>query len=274
MSTTIMAQCWPLQMPPTQKAVLISLADNANDQGSCWPSIPTICQRTCFSERAVQNAIQWLEAHGVVLADRSNGRHTRYMLTPAAYAPPQHVHPRTSDTTAADAPAQQVRQTPAGDAPHPRSRCTQPPQQVPSNRQEPSSNRQGNRQSARVTPATTADRFAEFWTAYPNKTAKPQCLAKWKAKHLDAIADRILADVAKKAAQDRRWLDGFVPNPLTYLNQERWNDPVQPRPGAAGSPPTTGKQTALEQSNRSAAEAWARGQGSADPIEEESHAGV
>ncbi|MBO9766490.1 MULTISPECIES: helix-turn-helix domain-containing protein [Xanthomonas] len=85
MSTLIMSQCWPMQMPPTPKAVLISLADNANDQGHCWPSIPTIAERTCFSERAVQSAIRWLEGNGVLTTDRSNGRHTRYWLTPGSF---------------------------------------------------------------------------------------------------------------------------------------------------------------------------------------------
>jgi hypothetical protein len=140
MSTTVMAACWPLQMPPTPKAVLVSLADNANDHGECWPSISKISERTCFSERAVQNAIQWLELHGALLADRSNGRHTRYAVVPDRFAPPQQMHPRTTCTPAADS------KTPAADAPHPRSRCVAPPQEVPSNRKEPSLNRKSNRQ--------------------------------------------------------------------------------------------------------------------------------
>lgn len=84
------------------------------------------------------------------------------------------------------------------------------------------------------------DLFAEFWSAYPAKTAKPQCRAKWQSKNLDALADLILADVASKRASDRRWLDGYIPNPLTYLNQRRWEDPVQTRqrPAATnGKPP-------------------------------------
>lgn len=82
MSTRIMALCWPLRMPPTAKSVLISLADNANDSGYCWPSIETICERTCFSRRAVIDAIHWLEAEKYVTADRSNGRKTAYWVTP------------------------------------------------------------------------------------------------------------------------------------------------------------------------------------------------
>lgn len=80
-----MGQCWPLQMPPTPKAVLISLADNANDHGDCYPSIPTICERTCLGRTAVIDAIKWLEQHGAVVANRSGGRHTTYRVTPKAF---------------------------------------------------------------------------------------------------------------------------------------------------------------------------------------------
>ncbi len=121
-----MSACWGLTMPPTAKSVLISLADNANDEGYCWPSISTIAERTCFSERAVQNAIKWLEDAGLLKANRDNGRHTTYVVTPAGYAPPQDMHPAAG----ASPPPQQVRQPP--------QEIPKPPQQVPSNRNKPS----------------------------------------------------------------------------------------------------------------------------------------
>ncbi|PMQ04189.1 hypothetical protein DyAD56_15990 [Dyella sp. AD56] len=92
MSTMIMAQCWPLQMPPTPKAVLISLADNANDQGYCWPSLTTICERTCFGRTAVIDAIKWLEKYKAVKADRTDRYKTTYNVTPAAFAAGELVH--------------------------------------------------------------------------------------------------------------------------------------------------------------------------------------
>ena len=58
MSTHILSACWALSgMSSTQKLVLISLADQANDDGVCWPSVPTACGssglfcrwRGCFS---------------------------------------------------------------------------------------------------------------------------------------------------------------------------------------------------------------------------------
>ena len=120
MSTVIMAQCWPLQgMTPAQKAVLISIADNANDDGVGWPSVPYIAMRTCLSDRAVQNAIKWLISVGLLSAQERNGRSTVYTVTPAAYSPPQEMRgadkdetPALNDTTPADAAP-----TPAASAP-------------------------------------------------------------------------------------------------------------------------------------------------------------
>lgn len=85
MSTIIMAACWPLQMSSTQKAVLISLADQANDEGVCWPSVGTIAERTCMSERAVQDALKWLEGQSAVQRERRNQRSTVYIVTPKAF---------------------------------------------------------------------------------------------------------------------------------------------------------------------------------------------
>lgn len=66
MSTIVMAACWPLALPPAEKAVLISLADQANDDGECWPSVPTMSRRTCLGERTVQRALRELEDKGLL----------------------------------------------------------------------------------------------------------------------------------------------------------------------------------------------------------------
>lgn len=114
MSTIIMSACWPLQgMSPAQKAVLISLADQANDQGVCWPAVDSIATRCCLSKRAVQQAIKWLRGAGIVSVEERQGRSTMYSVTPAAYAPPQEMHPSSKCTPAGNAP------TPADAAPPP-----------------------------------------------------------------------------------------------------------------------------------------------------------
>ena len=244
MSTIIMSQCWPLQISPTAKAVLISLADNANDQGHCWPSLSTIAMRTCFSERAVQNGIKWLEEHGLVKANRSNGRHTTYVVTPNGFQPPQEMHglvdanPSTSFTPEADAPPQQMRHTPAADAGDPRTTCVTPPQEVPTNRHrtvnEPSKNRQtGSAEKPKTTKPKTAPAMAEgfdrFWTVYPRKDGKQDALKAWqKIKPDEALQAKIL-QALEAVKQTQQWLkDGgqFIPHGATWLNKKRWQDEI------------------------------------------------
>jgi len=106
-------------MPPTPKSVLISLADNANDHGECFPSVTTICARTCLSERAVQEAVAWLERHGALRRNMRTGRSTTYAVCPAAYDPPQQAHPRATRTPAAGAPSPRSRRTPPPHVAHP-----------------------------------------------------------------------------------------------------------------------------------------------------------
>lgn len=95
-----MGLCWPLRLPPTAKAVLIAMADFANEAGECWPSMTTLADRTCLAVRSVIRAIKELEAFGVVRAARSNGRHTSYLITPDAYTQPvTERHQCTTVTT-------------------------------------------------------------------------------------------------------------------------------------------------------------------------------
>ncbi|NKI97554.1 helix-turn-helix domain-containing protein [Rhizobacter sp. SG703] len=138
MSTLVMAACWPLAMPPTPKAVLISLADQANDQGVCWPSIDTITVRTCFGERAVRNAIRWLETAGLVKVEIGAMKANRYTVTPrgngreqaaprrtpAPDAPGSKCPPTHLTTPAPRAPRHEM--PPAPDAAYPARGAAQP----------------------------------------------------------------------------------------------------------------------------------------------------
>lgn len=116
MSTRIISACWDFQMSPVQKAVLISLADQANDDGVCWPSADTISTRTCLSERAIRNAMGWLESVGLLKRSARNGRSTVYCITPANFNPESTPAPRAA---------------PASDAPHPGMTCPPPRQEMP-----------------------------------------------------------------------------------------------------------------------------------------------
>jgi len=99
----------------------------------------------------------------------------------------------------------------------------------------------------------TADRFEEFWQAYPNtprRVAKKKCRERWRSRKLDQIADQIIDHVlAMKKTQ--QWLDGFEPGPMTYINQSRWEDgvPEERATNQRAYGQQLNRQEALEQRN-------------------------
>lgn len=68
--------------------------------------------------------------------------------------------------------------------------------------------------------------FSEFWKQWPSgyKTGKKICLEYWKRHNLKEKAHQIASDVARRKEMDTRWGNGYIPNPITYLRQERWDD--------------------------------------------------
>jgi len=73
----------------------------------------------------------------------------------------------------------------------------------------------------------TPSAFDRFWKAYPKKVKRKTAEEIWRRKRLDPRIDQLIADVTLRLASDSRWQGGYVPDPTTYLNQERWNDELQ-----------------------------------------------
>ncbi len=54
--------------------VLLALADWANDEGWCWPSMAAIARKARLSERQVYRIVDELESDGVVQRKKGGGR--------------------------------------------------------------------------------------------------------------------------------------------------------------------------------------------------------
>jgi len=70
--------------------------------------------------------------------------------------------------------------------------------------------------------------FEDFWTAWPKsvrKGAKSECLKKWQKYYCDSCAEQIIKHVEwmKTTDQWRKDNGAFIPAPLVYLNQQRWD---------------------------------------------------
>ncbi|WP_121493258.1 helix-turn-helix domain-containing protein [Pseudomonas aeruginosa] len=190
MSTIIMSACWPLQgLTPAQKAVLISLADNANDEGVCWPSVAKIAERTCLSERAVQQAIKVLNECRVLSIEARQGRSTMFTVTPAAFAPPQKVHPRRKCTPAGSVP------TPADAAP----RTVIEPTREPSGEPSPLPTRSGPaagealQEACRSVWAAYRAAYEARWSVQPVRNAKVNSQVKQLVAALGSEAPAVAA---------------------------------------------------------------------------------
>lgn len=108
MSIKLLSAAWDLSIGSTEKMVLMSLCDFANDSGVCWPSVATICRKTSKSERTVQNALKWLKDNGFYSLEGYNGVTPKYVLDPRKICTPAEI-----------APPQKSTQTPAKSAPKP-----------------------------------------------------------------------------------------------------------------------------------------------------------
>ncbi len=76
MSIKLMGQVWDdVTVGGSELLVLLSLADHANDDGICWPSIPRLAMRARLSERQTQRVLHKLEELGhIEVLTKGDGR--------------------------------------------------------------------------------------------------------------------------------------------------------------------------------------------------------
>ena len=111
MSIKLMTAVWErIDLTSTQKLVLLALADWANDDGLCWPSIDRVAVKSSLKRRAVQMTIRSLEESGFLRREELVGRGNKYWVS----IPVQNMHPCITDTP----PAHEMHPTRASDAPN------------------------------------------------------------------------------------------------------------------------------------------------------------
>lgn len=62
-----------------------------------------------------------------------------------------------------------------------------------------------------------------FWQHYPLKVGKKDAKRAWdRAKDKPTI--EAILEAIRRSERSKRWAEGYVPNPATWLNQGRWDD--------------------------------------------------
>lgn len=97
MSIKLMTKVWD-ESPFEQTTLLIHLclADHANEDGYCWPSIPRLAARARCSDRWARDVIKELTEAGYLERDVRSGKSTMYRLVFPVAPEPEATPAETS----------------------------------------------------------------------------------------------------------------------------------------------------------------------------------
>lgn len=224
MSNSILNWAFRLPITGAHKAVLVALADHANDRGECFPSIARLELWTGLKDRAIRNAIAWLEAQNLIARTTKIGTVTEYKL----HAEVEYTPARDAEVTASNA-----QQTPASGAATPAFGANPPRHLVPKT---PASGAARTLKNPQREPPITQracaraaqpDGFAEFWAAYPRKVGKGQAERAFRTATKGTPAATITAALLAYPFDLSR--PQFIPHASTWLNGQRWLDQIDTR---------------------------------------------
>lgn len=117
MSIKLMAAAWELDIPATEKMVLLCLCDHANHVGVCWPGAEGLAKRCSFTDRTVRKAILWLEENGWIAIQKRAGKVSTYQIDPGSKFTPE---PNSA------LPRKEIPDTPEGDSDEPSRTIIEP----------------------------------------------------------------------------------------------------------------------------------------------------
>ena len=198
------------KLPATTKHVLMVISCHMNDMGEgCYPSTKRIAEFASLSERSVCTHIEdagkagWLEVKTHGYSGQGWARHEYLPLWPEGT---------------------EFNSAPSAERTEPRAQGAEPDDEKALKDVQ----RNISVEIPKEQHTQRACRFDELWNIYPRKVARSLCLGVWRRRHLDEKADEVVAGAKLWIASDQ-WKRGVIPNPSTFLNQERWKD-IPPAP--------------------------------------------
>jgi len=162
-SVAAITAAWKVDCEPTQKLVLLALADHANDETwKCWPSLGHLHKKTGLNRRTVSRAIKALIDSGLIGRINRGRESTVYQLNVASWG---HETPRGTEPLGAESHKGRGDMPPGVGATCPQGRGDMPHEPSGNRQEEPSGNRHGR--------AKSAHRLPEGWE--PTEEVRQQC---------------------------------------------------------------------------------------------------
>lgn len=238
---SVEAITWALRQPIPQsstKFVLVVLANcSSADSGLAWPSIAYLASATGQDRKTVVANLARLQEWGLIEDTGKRAGTTKQIVMyriicgPDLFVPEENRNGSGNGTVPKKEQVQNSGKQSRFSGEESQKRDT-----------ETSLTTKNHHSSAQ----RSASRFDEFYQAYPNRVGRKRAHEAWQRQGLEDIAQQLIDDVQRRAKEDGRWLNGYVPDPVTYLEEERWTDELQPRRAASEpAPPAPTPQTAL-----------------------------
>lgn len=201
---------------PLRKLVLIKLADNASDQGECWPSYQHVADQCEIDRSTVRKHIKQLAAQGLLRIENREGPKGNstnlYYLTLSGVG--RNSTPVGPESTG-------VGPQPTGGVGPESTRTSHPSEPV-------------NEPKPMCT--SVADGFEQFWKLYPKKKSRKDALKAWNKINPDAELQAVMITALAQHCVSRDWTKDagqYIPMACTWLNGERWHDVLQPAGASA-----------------------------------------
>jgi len=214
MSMELMVKAMKIKVGnPLRKLVLVKLADNASDQGECWPSYQHIADQCEISRSTVKVHIRELEKSGLLRREfRRKGEMNQSNVFHLALDSEVSAAPGGG---AAENPPRAAENPGGGAAAAPRTSHSSEPVKEP---------------KPMVSPDST-EGFEQFWKLYPNKASKKDARRAWEKLKPSAELQQTMLTALAQHRLSRPWLkdDGqYIPHGSRWINGEKWNDVLTP----------------------------------------------
>ncbi len=245
MSMELMVKAMKIRVGnPLRKLVLIKLADNASDQGECWPSYQHIADQCEISKRSVMNHITALCESGLVKKVSRKGEKGNssniYLLRLDGAKDSPGGSANNSPPSAANSPGG-AGVTPGGSAgDSPRTSHSFEPVKEPVNESTIGASADASA-PARSARQEYSPEFEQAWQEYPKRAggnSKSAAFKAWKARIREGIKPETMLDGVKRYAAWVRATGNtgtqFVKQAATFFGPDRHFEDYWQQPAAHG----------------------------------------
>lgn len=195
-----MTQCWAnSRHKGSELLLLLAIADFADEQGTAFPAISTLAEKCRIQPRRVRYILRTLERSGELSIKQNKGPPPKFPNLYKITLPDGGLHSTAGVHSKVQRAALEGMRG---------LHCS------------------ATKPSLTVSNHPTVG-FERFWRIYPDKRkgSKSACFRLWQDEGLDASVEQIISHVLVMRT-NADWVkeDGeYVPAPLTYLRQQRWD---------------------------------------------------